>query len=308
MLKSGQSGKGKIMDIQIIIAPLVGGLIGLITNSLAIRMLFRPLKPVYIGKFRLPFTPGLIPKERERLAQSIGDVISRELINKDTLKATLLSGSMKEHFSRKLDELIDKYSNSGDTVGSVIGKFVEKDRLRERLDNAKDVLAQTIARRAVEQDIGKTIVDYAYEEIMAKTKPILKSITSSALNSMKQPFSRKINDLIASRSGPLIEKFLEDEADEIISTPMKEIIARYQDRIPEIKAYLWNIYEDAITKKLEDVLDAVGIAGVVSSRINDFELKELENIVTTLMRKELNALIWLGGLLGFIMGFINVLF
>ncbi|HEY8348322.1 MAG TPA: DUF445 family protein [Clostridiales bacterium] len=295
------------MDIQIITAPVVGGLIGLITNGLAIRMMFRPLKPIYIGRFRLPFTPGLIPKERERLAKSIGEVISRELINKDTLKTTLLSGSMKEQFSAKLDEIIDKYRNSGDTVGSIAEKFFEKEKMQEKLDNAKDVLAQTITKRAIEQDIGRTIVDYAYDEIMSKTKPILKSITASALNSMKKPFANRINDLIASRSKPLIEKFLDGEADELINMPLKDIITKYQDRLPEVKEYLWNVYTDIITKKLEGVLDTVGIAEVVSNKINDFELLELENLVTTLMRKELNALIWLGGLLGLIMGFVNVI-
>jgi len=295
------------MDIQIITAPVVGGLIGLITNGLAIRMMFRPLKPIYIGRFRLPFTPGLNPKERERLAKSIGEVISRELINKDTLKTTLLSGSMKEQFSAKLDEIIDKYRNSGDTVGSIAEKFFEKEKMQEKLDNAKDVLAQTITKRAIEQDIGRTIVDYAYDEIMSKTKPILKSITASALNSMKKPFANRINDLIASRSKPLIEKFLDGEADELINMPLKDIITKYQDRLPEVKEYLWNVYTDIITKKLEGVLDTVGIAEVVSNKINDFELLELENLVTTLMRKELNALIWLGGLLGLIMGFVNVI-
>lgn len=295
------------MDIQIITAPLVGGLIGLITNGLAIRMMFRPLKPIYIGKFKLPFTPGLIPKERARLAKSIGDVISRELLNKDTMKETLLSGSMKEHFSSKFDGIVDKYSKSDETVGSMVENLIEKERVQEKLDNAKDALALTITRRAIERDIGKTIVDYAYDEIMAKTKPILKSITSSALKSMKQPFAARINDLIASRSKPLVEKFLGDEAEGIINTPLKEIIARYQERIPEIKTFCWNIYEEMITKKLADVLDTVGIAEVVSNKINDFELPELENIITTLMKKELNALIWLGGLLGLIMGFVNVL-
>jgi uncharacterized membrane protein YheB (UPF0754 family) len=295
------------MDIKIITAPLVGGLIGLITNGLAIRMMFRPLKPIYIGKFKLPFTPGLIPKERARLAKSIGDVISRELLNKDTMKETLLSGSMKEHFSSKFDGIVDKYSKSDETVGSMVENLIEKERVQEKLDNAKDALALTITRRAIEQDIGKTIVDYAYDEIMAKTKPILKSITSSALKSMKQPFAARINDLIASRSKPLVEKFLGDEAEGIINTPLKEIIARYQERIPEIKTFCWNIYEEMITKKLADVLDTVGIAEVVSNKINDFELPELENIITTLMKKELNALIWLGGLLGLIMGFVNVL-
>jgi uncharacterized membrane protein YheB (UPF0754 family) len=82
-------------------SPIVGGLIGLITNGLAIRMLFRPMKPVYIGKFRLPFTPGLIPKERPRLAKSIGEVISRDLLNKETLRDTLLSDSMRENIYSK---------------------------------------------------------------------------------------------------------------------------------------------------------------------------------------------------------------
>ena len=61
------------MWVQLITAPLVGGLIGLVTNGIAVKMIFRPLKPVYIGRFRLPFTPGLIPKERSRIARAIGD-------------------------------------------------------------------------------------------------------------------------------------------------------------------------------------------------------------------------------------------
>ena len=36
--------------------------------------------------------------------------------------------------------------------------------MQEKLDNAKDALALTITRRAIEQDIGKTIVDYAYDD------------------------------------------------------------------------------------------------------------------------------------------------
>ncbi len=57
------------MDLQMIAAPVIGGIIGLITNGLAIKMLFRPHKEIYIGKFRLPFTPGLIPKEKIELQQ-----------------------------------------------------------------------------------------------------------------------------------------------------------------------------------------------------------------------------------------------
>lgn len=295
------------MDIKIITAPLVGGLIGLITNGLAIRMLFRPMKPVYIGKLKLPFTPGLIPKERPRLAKSIGEVISRDLLNKDTLRTTLLSDSMKESMNSKIDEMVAKYSQNEETVSETIEKFVAKNILDEKLDNAKEILSLTITQKAIEQDIGKSIVDYAYEEIMTKTKPVFKSITSTAITSFKQPLANRITTMIDTKSRPLIEKFLEDQAEEILNMPIKEIVVKYQDKIPQIKMYFWNIYEEAITKKLADVLDTVGISEVVTGKINELELPELEIMINELMKKELNALIWLGGLLGAVMGFINVI-
>ena len=295
------------MNIQIITAPLIGGLIGLITNGLAIRMLFRPMKAVYIGKFKLPFTPGLIPKERPRLAKSIGDVISRDLLNRETLRATLLSDSMRENLNSKIDEMATRYSLNEETVSDTIEKFIAKNIISEKLDSAKEGLALTITQKAIEQDIGKSIVDYAYEEIMAKTKPVFKSITSTAISSFKQPLASRINTMIDTKSRPLIEKFLEDQADEILNMPMKNIVSKYQDKIPQIKMYFWSIYEEVITKKLADVLDTVGISEVVSNKINELELTELEEMINTLMKKELNALIWLGGLLGVVMGFINVI-
>ncbi len=295
------------MDIQIVTAPIVGGLIGLITNGLAIRMLFRPMKPVYIGKFRLPFTPGLIPKERPRLAKSIGEVISRDLLNKETLRDTLLSDSMRENIYSKIDEMAVRYSQTEETVSETIEKFVARSIVDEKMGSAKEILSLTITQKAIEQDIGKSIVDYAYEEIMAKTKPVFKSITSTAIGSFRQPLANKINTMIDTKSRPLIEKFLEDQAEEILNMPIKDIIVKYQDKIPQIKMYFWNIYEEAITKKLADVLDTVGISEVVTNKINELELPELENMINNLMKKELNALIWLGGLLGVIMGFINVI-
>ena len=60
------------MILKLILAPVLGGVIGYITNDLAIRMLFRPRKAVYIGKLHVPFTPGLIPQQKERIAASIG--------------------------------------------------------------------------------------------------------------------------------------------------------------------------------------------------------------------------------------------
>lgn len=68
-----------------LLPPVVGGIIGYFTNDLAIRMLFRPYRPVVIGGWQLPFTPGLIPANQGRLARRIADAILGSLLTPDAL-------------------------------------------------------------------------------------------------------------------------------------------------------------------------------------------------------------------------------
>ena len=71
------------MNIGLITTPVIAGIIGCITNALAIKMLFRPYKAVYIGRFHVPFTPGIIPGQSKRIAASIGRVVSKRSYRSD---------------------------------------------------------------------------------------------------------------------------------------------------------------------------------------------------------------------------------
>lgn len=66
--------------------PIVGGIIGYFTNDIAIRMLFRPYRAYYFGGRRIPFTPGLIPRNQERLAKRISDTIMGSLLTPEELQ------------------------------------------------------------------------------------------------------------------------------------------------------------------------------------------------------------------------------
>jgi uncharacterized membrane protein YheB (UPF0754 family) len=80
-------------DLWLFLAPpLFGGLIGYFTNDLAIKMLFRPYQPYFFFKRRLPLTPGLIPSNQGRLAQSIAD----------TIMGSLLTPAELENLARRL--------------------------------------------------------------------------------------------------------------------------------------------------------------------------------------------------------------
>jgi uncharacterized membrane protein YheB (UPF0754 family) len=74
-----------------IMPPLIGAVIGYFTNWLAIKMLFRPYKTVRIAGIRLPFTPGILPREKDKLAVSLGETLAQELLTPEVITKRIQS-------------------------------------------------------------------------------------------------------------------------------------------------------------------------------------------------------------------------
>lgn len=83
---------------------LIGGVIGGGTNIVAIRMLFRPYKPMLIGNYRIPFTPGLIPKRREEIAESLGKLVEDHLVTPEGMQQKLAEGVLLEEIEGRLKQ------------------------------------------------------------------------------------------------------------------------------------------------------------------------------------------------------------
>jgi uncharacterized membrane protein YheB (UPF0754 family) len=107
MFKAEKEG-AVMLDAIILITFMVviGALIGGVTNSLAIKMLFRPYRAYYIGRFKVPFTPGLIPKRREELAQQLGNMVVDHLITPESLQKKV----MNEEFQRDVVQWLKEES------------------------------------------------------------------------------------------------------------------------------------------------------------------------------------------------------
>jgi uncharacterized membrane protein YheB (UPF0754 family) len=59
---------------------------------------------------------------------------------------------------------------------------------------------------------------------------------------------------------------------------------------------------------VDKVLKAVNVEKIVVDKINGFDAAQLEGMIFGIMKRELNAIVYLGAALGFLMGFVNVLF
>jgi uncharacterized membrane protein YheB (UPF0754 family) len=66
--------------------PVAGAVVGYFTNDVAIKMLFRPYTAKFVGKYQVPFTPGLIPSNQGRLATRISDTIMGSLLTPSELQ------------------------------------------------------------------------------------------------------------------------------------------------------------------------------------------------------------------------------
>lgn len=66
--------------LSLAIIAVVGGLIGWVTNVIAIRLIFRPIRPIRIPLLNIS-VQGVIPRRRRDIAKSIAQVIDRELVS-----------------------------------------------------------------------------------------------------------------------------------------------------------------------------------------------------------------------------------
>ncbi|MBC1792766.1 DUF445 domain-containing protein [Listeria booriae] len=92
--------------MTILFMVIVGAFIGAATNFIAIRMLFRPFKAKYIGKWRVPFTPGVIPKRREELAEKIGEVVAEHLLTNEAVQAKLSEETLREELIDTTNDMV----------------------------------------------------------------------------------------------------------------------------------------------------------------------------------------------------------
>ena len=87
-----------------ILPPLLGAIIGYVTNRIAIKMLFRPLTPKRILGVRVPLTPGVIPRNRFDLARTIGRMVSEQLLSPQSLKEQLDSRQFHDNIKDWIGE------------------------------------------------------------------------------------------------------------------------------------------------------------------------------------------------------------
>ena len=167
------------IELSYLIGPMSGLVIGAFTNWLAIKTMFRPHQPKYIFGMRIPFTPGLIPKERGRIAEAVGTSISENLMNKEVLEKNLLSEDMLTKIGEGYDTFIAKQRVNTETLRAFLSHFLSAEDLSKIQSDAGGELAAQIHSRLADSNLGTMLAHAAVEHAISKMEKSLLGIAFS---------------------------------------------------------------------------------------------------------------------------------
>lgn len=294
------------MDLSFFIGPIMGGIIGLITNGIAIRMLFRPLKAIKVLGLTLPFTPGLIPKEKPRIAKSLGDVVANNLLNEDVIKNGLLSPEMDDKITVAVNGLIAKKSTSDETLRELFYSFSGAERGEQIITDVTSKVVGFSYERMVKMELGPLLSEIAVTEIVSNLQGSMFAmlINENLISSAKVKMSEIIERMVVEKGEGILDSIFEKESTNLLDKRICDLYLEYEDRIPEFVAWVISTYHQLIDKNIGVLIHALDLSKLVEDQINGYDVLTFEKMILEIMKKELNAIVWLGGLLGCIMGLV----
>lgn len=303
-----------MIELTYIARPLVGAVIGYITNDIAIRMLFRPRTAKYIFGWKVPFTPGLIPKEKSRIAASIGEAISKNLMNRETLEKTLLSQEMLDKIRNGIDSFVNTQKRNYESVEQFLSHYLTEEDVRYISENVSKDLSSQIHTALSSAELGTKIAGIVIDHVLEKVRngmlgrlgadQIIAMIAAPAENLL----AKNIDEMLSDHSQEIVANLIDGQISNFMGTPMKNLFIGRDQLIEKARSATLSLYKTLVTERLPKILDTINISRIIETRINEMDVKESEKLILEVMNRELRAIVWLGALLGFLMGCLNLLF
>lgn len=321
------------METTYFIAPLLGGLIGYITNDIAIRMLFRPHKAKYLFGIHIPFTPGIIPKEKGRIAEAIGGVISENLMNNEVLEKYLLSDEMIGKVRSAVEGFISTQQQNQESVARFLGHYLSKDEIDSIAQNINQSITKQTYEKLADSSVGDKVAHIAIDHVAQKltidgAQELLSgiggalgglkgmaaglfggNIVAKFLGMLREPaehfLAKNINTMLRDNGEEIVSNMIGGEVDNFLNKPVCKLLEGHEEQLVQTVDTIESIYRSIITEHLPKILESIDISKIVRERINEMDVNETEKLIFQVLDKELKAIVWLGALLGLLMGCIN---
>lgn len=169
--------------IRILILAVIGGLIGYITNVIAIKLIFRPINPIKIPIFNIDII-GMIPKRKTEIATNIAKIVEEQFISVDEITNNIIIDQDKQHiidYIKVRVKLIlnEKMTLIPSTIRNLVQNYISEiieDEIREGIDElSEQMIIKTKSRINIKEIVENKINELDLYELETIILQIVKN-------------------------------------------------------------------------------------------------------------------------------------
>jgi uncharacterized membrane protein YheB (UPF0754 family) len=246
--------------ITIALLTIVGAVIGGVTNYIAIKMLFKPTRAIMIGRFRLPFTPGLIPRRREEIAVQLGRLVMKHLITEDRLRMKIQDPAFAEQMNHIAEKRIREWLDQSGFWETPLSRWVDADVLTENIRKKLEGALRNHLQSSKSLTMNEVMGSWAIESRLPK---VAQWVARSLIAYLDSPEGRnkvleQLNAVFAGKGffGNILGLFLGNQS--LVEKIYSELLAllKRPDFAAMIEAVLNEEWQQLKKRSLDEVLTA----------------------------------------------------
>lgn len=254
--------------MKIAIPVIVGAIIGYVTNWLAIKMLFRPHEEKRILGLRIPFTPGLIPKERNRIAKSVGITIGEYLLSPDVVINSLTNNRIESHIKEWVESNMNRLKKEKRSIKDFM-TIIIKDNYSQVLKAVKEKITGYICKEARKETFKQKVMSLLDSSFLNESIENIYSLVIQKVELFlsELPYSSEVQELIKDAIEVKLNELKQDERklNEIIP---EDSIDAFKNFIHENDQHIVNILKDMLDDPQIEKRIKESIYNLVSSNMN----------------------------------------
>jgi uncharacterized membrane protein YheB (UPF0754 family) len=281
--------------------PIAGALIGYVTNAVAIKMLFRPFKEVRFLGIRLPFTPGILPRQRHKLAENIGSIVERQLLTPEIVAARLRQEDVQEKLKAVVAGYTAQLFNQASGLSPRFLSLAEREYSR-LLESFIGFLNKPEIHRRLEIH-GRVFLNNAILRLSVFQRFFFSA--GQFENTLHDRMPEIIDDLIGQLEDILRERQTQDQIVQFLALTLLSADSRKKDRFDTfVRDKLFEFMEEHSAA----LLRTLNIKTLVSDRVDSLDMAQVEHIILDVMANQLWWINVFGAILGALIGLFQSVF
>ena len=296
--------------INLVTTPLVAGVVGYVTNKIAIKMLFRPYEP----KWYTLGWQGIVPKTRPKLAVKISEIVGQKLLAHDDFLYALENNDIKAKIhniiAEKLKTLNAKDIHALIRLSSLEDKIIDnKEVINNILNNAAVSVVDIFLNKKIDinsfrepvfQLVKNFNLEKAIDEQLEKTINSFLSEDKTLQDILPQDILKRKNDLVEYLTITIMANIRRLGKNDMVKAVLAQKVVNFKDSMLSsasgmdiLKAGFINLFlsnekiEQIVENELPHITEDLSTNPVIYKNI----YKTIEEEIDNLLKKPVSEII-----------------